>query len=1091
MAVVLFDNYKFTNTGGPISPMQWGAFTGAGANNVTNTYASNGYSANGLDLSVTAASATHGSNYASINNISVSNGTMIASPTSTGRVVAGVSVTSYQQSGAITQEPQLASDMTKFVNVNTVRTAFSGDGMHFVTLRYDTASATSLLELYVRTAAGANTYTLSGTIATYSGTANSGGHLVSFSPDGIYICVVVPKSASVSSGFVYQRSAIGSTTYTQVATFTPANAVNAMTFTAGNNIVYVVNVSPFVVFLQKTIGSNTWTAQTNPTTLPGSAPVYVATSASSNGIVNVVVTTGSSPFVYYYQWGSGQPTYVSTAYITGLPGQPQAVDINGSGVLALGFSASPYFKAYSTNNAAVMTTQPTVSSGLYTVKFSYDGCFLILGYSSAVQPTMYKVIYNGTSTTFTALTTSLPAVTVYPNSCSYSADDNYFSFTTNTPANDNYIATFDQQINVPLVISGSSSNASNLADNYAYSGGPFRLSLTIQDEMLGLRYYSNNTGAVCTFPGSVPASQCGLTSSFTGAYLELYAQNVNGTQASVVPRLNGNVFYRASADLYVFGLAGFGTLIPSGPDMNSFLSGPLAVTFKRDINTTSSTTVNSTFSDFYLLDGSGLYNNSPLGACAVVTESLTSDNSKTWNSSTGTTSYQIVGNNPPNPAQYVSASTSGATDLINVDNTLYTYANAFASKINIKAQLNQAGTVGVKVIDQDVVGPKNSLTTSFADYNFYTDLRSYYIAAGTTSNGLDIRKLNTKTNTLTSLTINGLASNAAISSIAMTPDASIIAVSSTTITNKVGILTKSNDVYTLSTPSAFSNLTTQPTFGTASNFMEFSPNGVYLAIVWNSNQSLSIYKNVNGVITFLTTFTNANSFSGLKFSKGGKYLFAISVNSGGTQVYSINSSTDAFTLLSGTLSTAVGRAVDTTITADGLTEYVIIQNNATPYLYMNKINNDNTFTAATITSQTNFGSVFAGGIAFVKQSTNTQNVIGIVMSMNGATNNTFYAQYNISTNTVANATSTGTQLAPTPYYVRALGAGGGNLGTSGLTVAIANGTAVYYTYAPGGTGGSYSNGTISTYNLASNNTTYFQVGEEFLNSTIVGYQFAP
>jgi len=1075
MAIAYFENYKFDNTGGAIAPTSWNSFYAAGTNNVTTTYTSNGYSLNGLDLSVTASSATHGSYYAVTSPISTQNGVLIQSPGTNGRLIVGFNLSQYPTSGTTTIEPKIAAD-TSFLLGEFPRVAFNSDGSHLVLLRYDSSTSINYLDLYVRTAPGASTYTFSN-ITNFTSMIGSSSY-VKFSPDGLYFAVALQRTTG-NNVLIYKRNTPSSNVYTNVASLTTSGGVpTSVTFMQGNSLVVGVSASPFIKFFFKTLGVDTWTVTSNPASLPSSTITYVTAAgvAGTSYPFYVFAACTASQFIYCYNFTSATPTIQSFAGIPTQTQAPSSMAFNSNGILVCGYTSSPFIRVY---NMAVgngnevanpMDIQPT--NAPTTLQWSADCSMLWVGFNGAA-PLSYKFSINNPNV-LTNVPNPMPSgINSTTQSICFSADNQYIGYGSSTTTGQ-FVYTYDQQINVPVVITNAS--PTNSYDNYAYASNGSRLSVTLQNDIIGVRYYSSLTGGSYCL-GSSLAGDFGFTdANWTNAYIEI------GIVGSATSSTNGSsvITYRVQNNANPFGSSAYSQLFASNNpyysltnayEFNTFLTSPIALTFKRDINTSTGITLNTNITDVYALDFSGSTNFFFLGPVTVTSETLVSDASKQWSSSTGSTSYQILDNNPPNLSQFVSSSTSGTIDMINVDNSIVPNT-AFASKT--------ATTSGISVIDQDLIGAKNTVSTSFSEIDAYSDMKNQYLAYGVNTTGFPaalVYKLTPVGGSSTQLTLSGgTAASAGATCVGMNQDGSHLLVAYSNLTGRTQayeLYTRNNDVYTFQ-PSV--NLT-EVSLGAAR--IVYSYGSPYVAIY---NGGVYIYKIVGNTYTYITTLSG--SYTSVIFSKGGKYLFLGSSVGGSSVVYSINTSTDTFTLLSGQVTVGYNNA-DTCMALDGSVEYFIGVGGVSPYVYFYKINNDDTFTlASNAGTQANFN--VSNSVTLSRPTTSVSSV-SILVAVNNATTPWYAGSWLSGTNTVQVLGSQSSVNSPnaSSYPSRVNRCGQGNMLTStdGVT------SKLYYWYAS--SANSVATATYRTITLPSTSLslTAASASETFLNSSQVGYKY--
>jgi hypothetical protein len=990
MAIITFDNFKFDNTAAAIPATNWGVFTSAGST-FANAFTKNGYSSSGLDLSITTTGAVaHGSSYVAKSNITQNNTNIItpAANFSGPRLALGFSVSKYPQSGSMTIEPQLTSDMTPYIGTNSTA-VYNGDGSHMIVSRYNSATSQGIVELWVRNTGGSNAYTFITQLLILPNA--TGFSTIRFSQDGLYWAIAYSVTGG-SSLFIFKRSGPTTNAYNQVFTSTGlSGSATSLAWNSGGSVIVGTGLSPFVYFFFKNSSSDAWTKTPNPSTLP--ATTVNAVTGGTDSIVGVICSAGS--FVYLYSIGStSAPSFIGSTF-TGLS-NPIGFDMNNSLVTVIGTNTAPFIKIYTNTAGATLSFPDTLVRQPTTIKFNPEGTMFTIAYNTdGFAPATYKLSGNPLSVVNVG-TTPLPSVGT--KDIVFSADNNYTALSVSTAsASTQGFYTFDNQVNVIATISPGMVEGSTSSDNYGYSGGTSRFSITVQDEFLGLRYYSANTGGVYPVGRAISSRAVGFVdNNFTNAYIEWYLNNSNTSTLTTTSAL----YLNGTPVTVQVALTGTTSMLPA-TDFSSFFSGNVSVSFKRDINVSSATTLNCVVSDFYMLDASGPINTAPLGVCSVVQEPLLSDKSKQW-TSTGPNSYSVLSNNPPDPSAYVSSNTIGATDIINLDNTFNT--NAYASKISIKAKVTSpTSSTGLTLVDGDNLNVLNTrLTPAFKEYNYTSELHSTYVAAATTTIGgqIVILKLAPKSATPTQLPVIGLSSTGTGNATAMVADGSVAALGLVnTAAPYVQIFNRKNDVYT-ATSQTFPDITT------AVALLEYSYDGKYLAIRQGTpNSTVTIYSVVGDVYTKITDLSTTAAITAIKFSKGGKYLF-VGTNTGSTanKIYSINSSTNTFTPLTSPVTASIS-CMDTVIDLTQTVEYVLFGLNTSPWLAMYKINNNDTFTAATVTTQSLI-TQNPTSVAFSTMLTPTSNA-NISIIQNSTTNTGLATAYVTATNTLASATSAG------------------------------------------------------------------------------------
>jgi len=964
MSIVYFDNFKFDNTTATIPSTKWGVFTAEGAANLTNAYPKNGYSNNGLDLSVTTASSTHGSYYASKTGITLNNTNLPTFASGLGRVGIGFSLSEYAYSGSQTVESSaLASLPTGLTNVTA---AYNSDGSHLL-VSFRDSSNTNRIMLYTRNTMGADGYTYWTSIFSQVQTTLTMTK-IRFSPDGMYFLMLL--TGATSNVYIYKRD-IGANTYTNITSYGITGTVTDCVFTYNNSFIIVGGSTPYVNFYLKTVGSDTWTKTANPATLPPAGARAVSVDVNS-GYIYVATQTSVSAFLF----STSIPTYQPVYSLSGLT-NVTSIDTNqntDNKYMLVGSSSAPYMQIYTIASGMPSVALPeALTAPVKSILYNPNKNKYTVLFTGSYQPKVYK-ISNG-------------SITSYPNSypidnynqIAYSSDNNYVVLSSNTN-----IVRYDNQINVIAVIAPGNYNGNTLSDNYNYANGPSRFSITLEDNSISCTYFSSTTGG--SFINGIrelSADAVGYSNGvFSNVYIELIINSTSDTG------LTNALLYIGSKSLTIY--AGVGTYNNFDiSEFKSFLSGPISICFKRDVNTSSQVTLPMKVSDMYIIDGSGLENYNRLGACSVVSEPLTSDNTVQWNS-TGSNNYSVLSGNPPTTTSYTSSNVMGASDIINIDSTLT--SNAYASKVSGLAKISSPlSGGGLALRDGLTVSAKKILTTDYTVVDQHNDIINTYvaIAANSTLAPITVQKL-TKFNDGTNIPVIGYASDAAKVCV-LSSDASLLLVGYASAVGNAQAFTLNNGAYSpLTNPF--------PDIAAAVTAIDISSDNKYIALSALTN--VYVYKNnFNGTFTRLSTLAMGYTYNALKFSKGGNYIFA-NTNGAGGKTIKFNSSAESFSIL--TTFTGNWYCVDTTITVDGLAEYVAFGLAVAPYINVYKINNDDTFTLATTSTQTVLSAVPVGIVLAQSISTSTASSY-VSVGVAGSTN-VYISAYNPVAATVGAAT---------------------------------------------------------------------------------------
>jgi hypothetical protein len=997
MSILWFDNFKFDNTAGAIDPTTWGSMDAAGNVGVTNTYGKNGFSNNGLDLSITTAGATtHGTYFANKMNVTPSIPKLFTAA-GTRTSVVGFSVSQYPQSGSTTAEPPLLADMSVFDN-NTTRIAYTPDGSVLAVFHVDSGNNGSL-DIYTRTSAGSNSYVFAYNLYNATGVSlATTNNYIKFSNDGTYLALALATTSP--QVLMFKKANLTSTTYALLPSALTGTAISGTPNTVhfspvDNSIVVVTNTTPFIIPYLRS--GDSWARQANPATIPnGTGALSTAMGVCTvSGITagHLVVTTNTSPFIYDYTLTAGVLVYTTTpGAVLALTVTPVDVDINNQ-TLVVSLPTTPFIKSYNYTANALIPTPAVIPPSAPVTKLSNDGRFLFLGCAATTtpyQPLTYKLVNNAwvnTSNTF-------PSVGVRIKTPRYSEDDNYFGFCASTGTQ--FIYTYDNQINV---ISTMSLNDSGLitANNYGYVGNNARISLTVRDEILNLRYYAS-AGIVCVGAG-LAASEAGFSdANFTNAYIE-YGLN---TSNQLMIALN-NVQTNSATPWFNPSTRGANLT-----ELQSFASSPLSLTFKRDYNTTSGSTLNCYMSDFYFVDSNGLYYNARLGPTVVDSSPLLSDNSKSWNSSTGTTSYQILANNPPDATKYVYTNIDGATDVINVDNTGLTVANTYASRTNVKIKTLSPSTNTISLFNYDIPATGQSVSTAFSNRDSYSELKSTYVAyTAAVLPTASVNRFDVGSLAFTNIPLVGLVSNPNGRSIALTSDGMDVALGIGTAP-WFQLFNRNGDQYNVSAQ-------TFPDITGAVSHVTYSPDNKYLAVAMPVLAKITIYTISGGVYTKLTDLalnggtsipvTNAKY---LKFSASGKFLFfGSNIGTTGSATFAVDSVNNTFTATSSGLGTGVFYSLDSMINQAGV-EY-IVAGNGNNVVLVYRVDGPTTITLLT-------GSAASGSIinSLSFAPTSSTAATSIVVDLNTASSR-YFSSFTYATNTLAALTASGSSQTSTLF----------------------------------------------------------------------------
>ena len=208
-------------------------------------------------------------------------------------------------------------------------------------------------------------------------------------------------------------------------------------------------------------------------------------------------------------------------------------------------------------------------------------------------------------------------------------------------------------------------------------------------------------GEIWVFRGASQVNLIGVTRGANlrpgvWAYIEIQT-TINNTTGTVIIRVNGNT---------VLNLTGQNTRGNS----NNFAS---SVRFTGNATGGS----NSYFDDIYICDGSGSNNTTFLGPQKVVAILPSADNgSQQWSTSSGSTHFSLVNENPPDDSTtYVQDTVSGHVDLWDYANTPSTIANIKGVQVNTVFEDTDA--TAFSLVERCVSGATTSDASSVAGTN--------------------------------------------------------------------------------------------------------------------------------------------------------------------------------------------------------------------------------------------------------------------------------------------------------------------------------------------------------------------------------------
>jgi hypothetical protein len=653
MAIKWFGDLKYNNSGA-LAATSYGEFNAVG-NSGTNNYASNGYTNNGLDLSVQFTSTSGGRNYTYAQKNNIFTGT-----------------SSYACLGfALNQNwqysPTALANLSISVGTATL-CAMSQDNNWLV------AGGTSGFAIYRNN--GLGTYTAYAT-GVLSGTTI---YSIGFSPLGNLLLV-----ASSSTLYQYTVTSTAITTSTPATTWTLPATPTWIAFDPANYYMSIsYAASPYMGVYAYNFSTNLF-GSTN--LVSGNLPTATVRQHawSPNGQFIAVPHDGSS-LLNVYQNNNYNGTFTLSS-ITNTTNYLYACTWTGdSQWLLIGSYSSSYLYSFKNNNDGTFTkagTDASQSAIIHCLQTAPDGNNIaaMLEGQSNLQTIFNN---NGTFSNYPSLAiTSANAETYGPI---IAMNNTMLGIT----ASNSNVYLFSTENKIVLL-----SNTTTTATNIAASPPNSSLLVTLSWNALNM-YFTNSSGVITK--SSVLLSSLGLSNTLSNCYFEI---EINGTVA--------NLWVNNQMVLQV-----------SDPTIETFVAASITSTFFNYNCSTAASTNNGYITNIYTLDGTGSHNNSRLGPVTVDTYYPTSDNTVAWTPSAGTTHYNLVGDNPPSTSTYVSTTTQGTTDTLNLASQS-TPTTVYASSVNVIAETT-GGQAGELIITSDGTSKNNpAVTTSYTLYQQTVD----------------------------------------------------------------------------------------------------------------------------------------------------------------------------------------------------------------------------------------------------------------------------------------------------------------------------------------------------------------------------------
>lgn len=948
MSIKLIEDFKMNNSGGAIAATLYGQANFA-ASTAGNTYASNGLSSTGLDLSFSSSSAsTTTGNYA----YAIKNG-LVAST----NVAVGFS--SSDSTFAYTLD--LIAETTALPTSAILSMSWHPSG-NYVAVGWNSASAG--IYLYQYNGNGSLTF-----IATPTTQPTATINALAWTPDGNNL--IVGCNTGTSPLLVYSFSSNTLTKLTNPST-QPTNAISSLDISPNGTYVAVGTSSATTPLLMYSNSGGTLTSLANPTQ-PGQQTTgrnCLVWHPSSNYFAMAANT--ATTLVLYRNNGNGTFTQLTAPtqpgnVVTNLSWSP-----NGLYLIAGTTSTTTTINPYSFDPVAGSATKLTVPSSQPSgasncSMWSPDGNYLQVGIGSGVG--IYSYSFSGGTLTNIAPPASSNGSTVLVGK--YSLDGNHLvAGYGGSPTV--YLGVY-AAYNTLFALTVSNATASNMLSYTSLNN----LRVFKDASKVGLMYYN-------------PSTTGGMYASSTLASLNLTDTTVTNMYFEVVVNSTG-------ASLYMNNLLA-ATLTNS--DIVSML-GSYAVYFKNAyVNTTGSAfTKNSFVTDMYITDGSGSANTGRLGPSSITTAASVYDNvvfANTWSLTGGASETAIFNTDPVSSGSTVNTLVAGAVG--SVEGTYSPVDVVYGYSTDVYANANAIGSSNITIKNlsgTNTVIPSTSISkTQFTSDIFYNQMFltttsataigiTYKNNSGgtfTPSTGVDIQPTNSgisgkwspdgkyvllgtsgsaptlfvyKNNyngTLTKLTNPPQASNPP-TDVTWSPDSNYFAI---VMSGTAVVIYQNNGNDTFSQVQTLSS--TGYTGGIA-----WSPDGKYIA-VGTSTGNCSIIKMI-GPTSFvgLTTITsgNSNGVSSVCWSPDSTYI-GIGVST--TLMYiGLNQKNDNFSLLGSFGSAISGTVQRISFSPDG--NYVFLGTANTAYAFRN--NKNNTFTQL---SGTGFGSFAVTGVDWTPDS---------------------------------------------------------------------------------------------------------------------------
>jgi 6-phosphogluconolactonase (cycloisomerase 2 family) len=667
MAIKWFNDFKY-NISSAIAATLYGEFGAVGnvsASGTANSYATNGYSSNGLDNSITFTSSGNNMFYSQKNNIYSGNSSYMC-------LGFNIAEYNYQYAGYIQSTQSGLGVGAQYSS------AISPNNMWLV------VSGASNLTVYKNS--GTGTYTHSSTISPTNGQVRS----VAFNALGNLLLVGSGSGEAQNiTSYPVSSSGIGATG-TLVANLSansdyicsdPANYYIGVAMDQGAGAaIYAYNFSTQTYSSTNLISS--LAPATSARAIAWSPNGQYMACAGGSATINLYVNNYSGTFT--------RTTVTTTSPATSIWGLAWSPD---SQWLAVASSTSSHFiTLYKNNNDGTFTNVTTITQpagSLYDCHFSADGNYLIgVGTSSPYITVWQNVGGTWSIVSFPSLSSAVSSTECGPI---LSLNDKTILVPISTSNGNVYVFSLENKI---VLLSNSTTTATNTAAVPPSSS----LLVTMTFDTINF-YYTNSTGGVTAT--SVPLVNIGLSNTLYNCYMEI---EINSTVA--------NLWINNTMVLQI-----------SDPDLIHFLSQSVTATFYNYGISSGAATNNSYITNMYLIDGTGLFNTSRLGPVTMDTYYPTSDNTVAWTTSSGTTHYTLVDENPPDgDTSYVYTATLNTTDVLNFA-TQTTPTTVYASSIKAIARTISGGgeAGGLSLASDGTALTSYIIGSSYALYAQYAD----------------------------------------------------------------------------------------------------------------------------------------------------------------------------------------------------------------------------------------------------------------------------------------------------------------------------------------------------------------------------------